>query len=174
MVTVAIVAIALGLGMPSLREWMVAQRVSAVATELTTDFRYARSEALSQNGEVGIAFSNAGNGCYTIYRRVKRVNPGDCDCTKPAGSVCKPVVAIELKTLVLPVGGDVSIYLSGTTLESKLKAGASLDEEATNGLDVEVRGGGTRELRVRTTRSFHHARVCKPAGSTISGFKSCT
>lgn len=171
MVTVAIVAIALGLGLPSLREWMVAQRVSAVATELATDFRYARSEALSGNGEVGVIFKNTGNGCYTVYRKIKR-GP-DCDCTRPTGSICNPDYYIELKTQVLPGGGEVSLNLPGTARENKLNPGASLEAETMAGLEVEVRGGGTRELRVRTTSSFHHAKVCKPSGSTISGFQPC-
>ena len=173
-VTVSIVAISLGLGVPLLRDWMVAQRVSAVATELATDFRYARSETQSGNGEVGIVFDNSGNGCYTIYRKVKRVNPGDCDCTKPAGSACKPERAIEIKTLVLPIGGEVSMNLMGTDRENKLNTGASLDEEITAPLDIVIKGGGTRELKVRTSGSFHHAKICKPDGSTISGFKPCT
>ena len=173
MVTVAIVAIALGLGVPSLRDWMVAQRVGAVAAELATDFRYARSESLSGNGEVGVVFDNAGNGCYTIYRKVKRVNPGDCDCTKPAGSVCDPDKAIELKTVVLPASGDVSLSLPGTDRLNKLNTGASLDEELKPSLEVVIKGGSTRELKVRTSSSFHHAKICKPDGSTIPGFKPC-
>ena len=169
MVAVAIVALALGLGVPSLRDWMVAQRVSAIATELATDIRYARSEALSGNSAAGIVFSNAGNGCYTVYRSVNR--DGSCDCTRAPGSVCTAPLRKEVKTQILPAGGDISIHLPGSMAEI-YGAGSVLRDEAA-GLVVQVNGGGTRQLLVQTTNGLHHPTVCKPAGSTIAGFKPC-
>lgn len=169
LVAVAIVAIALGLGVPSLRDWMIAQRVSAVATELATDVRYARSEALTGNTGAGIVFNNAGNGCYTVYRTVS--NRGGCDCTRPAGAVCDAPRWTEVKTLILPSGGEVSIFLAGAIREA-YGAGSKLQDEGA-GLEVEVRGGGTRQLKIQTTNGLHHPTACKPAGSTISGFKPC-
>jgi prepilin-type N-terminal cleavage/methylation domain-containing protein len=170
LVTVAIVAIALGIGIPSLRDWMIAQRVSGVATELATDLRYARSEALSGNTGAGIVFNNAGNGCYTVYRTVS--NRGGCDCTRPAGAVCDAPRWTEVKTMILPVDGEVSIFLSGAVIREAYVAGSKLQDEG-GGLEVEVRGGGTRQLKIQTTNGLHHPTVCKPAGSTISGFKPC-
>jgi prepilin-type N-terminal cleavage/methylation domain-containing protein len=170
LVVVAIVAIALGLGIPSMRDWMTAQRVSGVATELATDVRYALSEALSANSNAGIVFSNSGNGCYTVYRSVRSDKRGGCDCTKPAGSICDATWT-EVKTLVLPSGGDVSIHLAGAVKEA-YSAGSKLVDDGA-GLEVEVRGGATRQLRVQTTTGLHHPTVCKPTGSTISGFKTC-
>lgn len=168
LVVVAIVAIILGLGIPSLRDWMTAQRVSAVATELATDFRYARSEALSGNSGAGIVFSNAGNGCYTVYRTVSQ--RGGCDCTRPAASICDAKWT-DIKTQILPAGSEVSINLPGALREA-FSAGAQLNDEGA-GLEVEVRGGSTRQLKVITTTGLHHPTVCAPAGSTISGFKPC-
>ena len=170
MVAVAIVAIALGLGVPSLRDWMIAQRVSSVAAELATDVRYARSESLSGNSGAGIVFSNAGKGCYTLYRTVSA--RGGCDCTRPAGTVCDAPNWTEVKTQILPPNGEVSIFLPGA-LREVYGAGASLQNEGA-GLEVQVNGGGTRQLVVQTTNGLHHPTICKPAGSTITGFKPCT
>lgn len=169
LVAVAIVAIALGLGVPSLRDWMIAQRVSAVATELATDVRYARSESLSGNTGAGIFFSNAGNGCYTLYRTVS--SRGGCDCTRPA-NICDAPNWTEVKTQILPIGGEVSINLPGAIREV-YGAGSLLQDEGA-GLVVRVNGGGTRQLIVQTTNGLHHPTICKPAGSTIVGFKPCT
>ena len=170
LVAVAMVAIILGLGVPSLRDWMVAQRVSGVAAELATDIRYARSESLSGNSGAGIVFSNTGKGCYTVYRTVTA--RGGCDCTRPAGSICDAPNWTEVKTQILPANGDVSINLPGA-LREVYGAGSSLQNEGV-GLEVQVSGGGTRQLVVQTTDGLHHPTICKPAGSTIAGFKPCT
>jgi type IV fimbrial biogenesis protein FimT len=169
LVAIAIVAVVLGLGVPSLRDWMTAQRVSAVATELATDIRYARSEALSGNSAAGIVFSNSGKGCYTVYRSINR--EGSCDCTRPPGSVCTAPLRKEVKTQILPPTGAISIYLPGS-LSEIYGAGSALNNEGA-GLAVQINGGGTRQLLVQTTNGLHHPTVCKPAGSTIVGFKPC-
>lgn len=169
LVTVAIVAIVLGLGVPTLRDWMIAQRVSGVATELATDIRYARSESLSGNSGAGVVFSNAGKGCYTLYRTVS--SRGGCDCTRPAGTICDAPNWTEVKTQILPVSGDVSINLPGALTEV-YGAGSALQNEGP-GLVVQINGGGTRQLIVQTTTGLHHPTICKPAGSTIAGFKPC-
>ncbi|NRF70903.1 prepilin-type N-terminal cleavage/methylation domain-containing protein [Aquincola sp. S2] len=171
-VGVAILVIILGLGVPSLRDWMIAQRVSSVASELATDMRFARSDATSGNDGGGVDFKNTANGCYTVFRGTPP-RGASCDCTRPAGTVCTGPL-LELKTVVLPAGEDVSInasasrvlYATGATLT--LVTGAAATSRV-----VTVDGGGTRKLHVITTTALHHPRVCKPSGSTIPGFQSC-
>lgn len=170
LVVVAIIAIALSLGVPSMREWLTAQRVSGVATELATDVRYALSEAISGNSDAGIVFNNAGNGCYTVYRATKSAVRGGCDCTRPSGTVCDATWT-ELKTVVLPVGGDIFLSVPGEVKEAYGAGSKLLDGGA--GIGVEIKGGGARQLLVRTTSGLHHPTICKPASSTIPGFKPC-
>jgi prepilin-type N-terminal cleavage/methylation domain-containing protein len=176
LVTVAIVVIVLGLGLPSFRDWMVAQRVTAVATELATDFRFAKSEALSGNSGAGVVFNNAGNGCYTVYRTVTNetgvaVVRGGCDCTRPSATICDAKWT-NVKTLVLPSGGDVSISVPSGALREVYTTGARLVDEGP-GLVIQVTGGGNRKLTVTTTSGLAHPKICTPNGSTISGFKPC-
>jgi prepilin-type N-terminal cleavage/methylation domain-containing protein len=171
LVTVAIVAIILGLGIPSFRDWTIAQRVTAVATELATDFRLAKSEALSGNSGAGVVFNNAGKGCYTVYRTVSDRLPSGCDCTRPAASICNAKWT-NIKTLVLPVDGDVSISLPLGAMEEAFTTGAKLKDEGP-GLVVLVSGGSNRQLKVTTTSGLAHPKICTPSGSTISGFKPC-
>lgn len=169
-VGVAILAIVVALGVPSLRSWMNAQRVASVAGELATDMRFARSEAISTNMEAGVSFKNAGKGCYTVYRAPpSRVDT--CDCTQPAGLVC-PHPLVELKTVVMPGSGDVTISTPAGMKEiyesgSKLVDGGAAEQ-------ITIAGSSTsRQLRVTTSSGLQHPTVCAPTGSTIPGFKAC-
>jgi prepilin-type N-terminal cleavage/methylation domain-containing protein len=173
-VAVAILAIVLGLGLPSLRDWMIAQRVSSVATELATDMRYARSDAVSTNIGAGVVFGTVGKGCYTVFR-----GPADrifsCNCNNtpacPPAVAPNPPVLTELKTVLLPGNGDVS--LTTTAVNPELyRAGAMVANEGT-GVVININGGSTRTLRVVTSTGLHFPTVCKPSGSTIPGFKEC-
>ena len=138
LVAVAILAIILGLGVPSLRDWMTAQRVTGVATELATDIRYARSASLSGNSGAGIVFSNAGKGCYTVYRTVTA--RGGCDCTRPSGTICDAPNWTEVKTQILSASGDVSIHLPGALREA-YGAGSNLQNHARVRASQENRAG---------------------------------
>ena len=64
MVVVALVAIVLSLAAPSFTGTLARKRLEGVATELSTDIQYARSEAAQKNAAVGIVF---GTNCYTVY-----------------------------------------------------------------------------------------------------------
>jgi type IV fimbrial biogenesis protein FimT len=54
MVTVSILAILLAIGVPSLRDFLVKQQVSADVNALNSAFRLARSEALKRSGTVSV------------------------------------------------------------------------------------------------------------------------
>lgn len=167
-VGVAIVAIILALGVPSLRNWLVAQRVSSVATELVTDMRYARAEAISANVQAFIAFYNIGNGCYIVFRGPP--NRGEaCDCA--ATPKCQAQWT-ELKTVILPDPGDVRL----TTPMSQLayETGSSLSLDTNLSATVTINGGSpSRQLSVIPTYGVSQPKICAPAGSKIPGFKPC-
>lgn len=172
MVGIAIVAILLGVGVPSMRDWMIAQRVASVAGELVTDMRYARAEAISSNLLAGVIFRSDGRGCYTVYKRPPgRGDP--CDCTAAPGLRCSPPV-VELKTVVMPDPGDVSIIPPLSPQDVAYQAGGMLDPVLLQaGKTFQVNGGGTRKLNILASADMQHPTVCVPSGAKISGFKSC-
>lgn len=167
-VGVAIVAIILALGVPSLRNWLVAQRVASVATELVTDMRYARAEAISANVRAFVAFYNVGNGCYIVYRGPP--NRGEaCDCASTPK--CKPEWT-ELKTVMLPTPGDVQ--LSTPMSQLAYETGSSLSLDSNLAATVTINGGNaSRRLSVIPTYGVSQPTICAPAGSKIPGFKPC-
>jgi type IV fimbrial biogenesis protein FimT len=175
LVVTAICAILLGIGIPSLRSWLVSQRVISTTGEIVTDLRFARSDANSSNSTVAIAFKNdAGNGCYTVFRSPKSALPELCDCSKGAGFACTTPSYTELKTYSLPAGSDVSI--SGPQVEI-YRPGSMLidswDPHVNKGFRVRVTAGAGKELNVVTTPILPRPTVCAPAGSKISGYKPC-
>ena len=60
MVTVAILAIMLGIGVPSFRSFIASQRVKSASYELMTSLQIARSEAIKRNGTVSVTPGSAG------------------------------------------------------------------------------------------------------------------
>jgi len=54
-VTVALLAIILGLAAPSMRSFVVGQRIRALSYDLTSDLLLARSEALKRNAAIVVA-----------------------------------------------------------------------------------------------------------------------
>ncbi|MGH8664284.1 MAG: GspH/FimT family pseudopilin [Burkholderiales bacterium] len=52
LVAIAIVAILMGIGVPSLRDTIASQRVRAAANDLFSDLMFARAEAIKRNAQV--------------------------------------------------------------------------------------------------------------------------
>jgi prepilin-type N-terminal cleavage/methylation domain-containing protein len=176
LVVTAICAILLGIGIPSLRSWLLSQRVISTTGEIITDLRFARSDAISSNSMVAIAFKNdAGNGCYTVFRVPSSSLPELCDCSKGAGFACGTSSSYtELKTFSLPAGSDVSI--SGPQVELYRPGSMlihSFDPNVNKGFRVRVIAGPEKELNVVTTPVLPRPTACAPAGSKISGYKPC-
>jgi type IV fimbrial biogenesis protein FimT len=78
LVTLALAAILLGIGIPSMRDFVANHRVGGAAQELYAALSYARSEAVKRNAEVGVtpaggqwqdgwSVTSAGNG--ELYRQ---------------------------------------------------------------------------------------------------------
>lgn len=170
LVVVAICAVLAGLGVPSMRSWLVSQRVVSTTGEIVTDLRYGRSEAISSNSLVAVFFNDTGNGCYTVFRAPHNaVVP--CDCTLGAGAACV-FPAVEMKTYAPPAGGDVSIRGPATMFEL-YNPGSTLAAEGA-GIQVRILGGAGKELKVVTSPGLPHPTACVPAGSKITGYKPCS
>jgi prepilin-type N-terminal cleavage/methylation domain-containing protein len=103
MVVVVVAGVILALAVPSLREFLVRQRVAAVNAELVTDLQFARSEAVARNRDVYITFfteplvGSPPMSCYTIHTLG---TVGGCDCRKPLGTACDVAPElVEVKTV---------------------------------------------------------------------------
>ncbi len=64
MVTVAILAILVAIGIPSFQSTLDKRRLTGAAEQLYADLQYARSEAIRQNKSVTVYFSETGTWCY--------------------------------------------------------------------------------------------------------------
>jgi type IV fimbrial biogenesis protein FimT len=58
-ISIAIVAILLGVGAPALRDLIASQRVRSAANDLYTDLTFARSEAIKRNAQVRVVRDSA-------------------------------------------------------------------------------------------------------------------
>jgi type IV fimbrial biogenesis protein FimT len=63
MVAITIVAILLGIGVPSFREFTRSNRITAAQNDLVTSLNLARSEALRRNRPVSVCASTDGTAC---------------------------------------------------------------------------------------------------------------
>lgn len=78
MVVVALVAIVLTITIPGFRDLLERRRVEGVATELSADLQFARSEAVSRQTAVTVSVNAGGTG-YSVAGGVTKV------VTLPAG-----------------------------------------------------------------------------------------
>lgn len=172
LVAVAILAVLAAIAAPSMRGWLLSQRVSSAASEIVTDLRYGRSEAISSNSLVLVIFKNEGKGCYTVFRSPSEGFSDEllCDCTRGAGAACSAPMT-ELKTFALPPDGEVSITARTGTYEL-YRPGARLDVEL-EGADVDITAGPGKSLKVVSSPALPHPTACAPSGSKISGYKEC-
>lgn len=172
LVGIAIVAIIAAIGVPSLRNWLMAQRVAAIGTEVLTDFQLARSEAISRNIQTVVSFrSGAGFTCYTI-NTVVSVAQATCNCTLGAGSACTGAANgnVEIKTVTIPSSTGVSVTSSPATLQ--YLPNAQFGNSNAN-LTVLISDGGSKRLNVVGSAYVRRPTICTPAGYTMNGFKPC-
>lgn len=165
LVGVAIIAILLALGVPSMREWMINQRVSATASEVMTDMQFARSEAVKRNTFATMVFNNGGN-CYTIQAALTGI--GACNCTQPSGSRC-PQGFIELKTMSPEAG--VTVSSTGNATFTNLTS-LALPFSAARTITVDD-GTAAHRVILCAGSGVHRPSMCKPAGSKVSGIPAC-
>jgi hypothetical protein len=155
---------------------MISQRVASVASEMATDMRYARSEALGNNMYGLVRVMPNGKGCYVVFRSASpRLD--QCDCTLPAGAACAGGGAVELKHVAMPLTGEVVIAppaaladMAGVTYRS----GSEVTQETFDQQVFRISDGtAAREVLVTTAIGLARPTVCTASTSKIAGFKSC-
>jgi type IV fimbrial biogenesis protein FimT len=90
-IVIAIACILAGSALPSFTESLDKRRVEGVSSEVGTDLRYARSEAVARNTGVRVSFYPA---CYVVHTG----NRADCQCDGQGPAVCTGG-AVQLKTV---------------------------------------------------------------------------
>jgi type IV fimbrial biogenesis protein FimT len=90
-IVVAIAGILAGTALPSFKDSLDKRSVEGFSSEVGTDLRYARSEAVARNTGVRVSFYQ---GCYVVHTGSR----DDCQCDGQGPAVCT-VDAVALKTV---------------------------------------------------------------------------
>lgn len=170
MVVVAVAAVVLALAVPSMREFMVRQRVKAINAELVNDLQFARSESMTRSRPMRLTFrtDNASMTCYTIHTRG---NLGDCDCRQPSGTACPNLPElVEIKTVQVPRSTTVTLVppdAPGNVVFFYPPQGLANPSS----FQVTVESSVSGKLRT-STNALGRPQVCSPNGS-IGGVAAC-
>lgn len=172
LVGVAILAMLVAIAAPSMRDWMIRQRVKSVSSELVTDLQLARTESVSRNSKIVVSFdSNASTTCYTVHTGGNAFNP-KCDCRLPAGTACNGLGMTEIKTTNVDTSSGVTISSNAAGGIQTYLANGLIDMTAP-AMNVQVSGGDSRQLVVTTSALVRRPSICAPSGSTMTGFSPC-
>ena len=89
--TLAITCILAGSALPSFKDSLDKRQVEGLSSEVGTDLRYARSEAVARNTGLRVSFYP---GCYVVHTGSR----ADCQCDGQGPAVCTGH-AVALKTV---------------------------------------------------------------------------
>ncbi|MEW6352828.1 MAG: GspH/FimT family pseudopilin [Pseudomonadota bacterium] len=81
-VTVAVLAILLAIGIPSFQGTLDKRRLVGAAEQLYADLQYARTEAIKKNRQVTVSFTTGANWCYGLDDDTTTV----CNCSTQAAN----------------------------------------------------------------------------------------
>lgn len=176
LIVVVILGVLLTVAVPSISDWIIIQRVKAGASELASDIRFSRGEAIKRNVRIAMTFrSAAGNqSCYTAHTKY---SGRACNCLQGSGESCNQEFGSgdlyinsteELKTVSLPASTKVSMSTSNNF--AFLAPNGLM--EASSGATVDFNGGSSRLLRV-VVNGLGRPSICAPIGSRISGYTTC-
>lgn len=181
MIAIAVVAILLGVGVPSLREFILTQRVKAVNAQLVTDMQFARSEAVARNQWVRVAFeANDAMSCYSIY--TSDINATRCNCLSGVGAACSGTMR-EIRTVQVPATDQVRLNV---ILDAQNDDTAFAFDHVTGrivGIPIDLAGAVVRSFKITTSADSARAlrteiiqvgrvQVCN-AGTTSLGPPAC-
>lgn len=104
-ITTAVVAILVGLALPSFEAFAQRQRLEGAAAQLETDLFLLRSEAVARQETLRISFSQAAGGsCYVIHRGPANA----CQCDDRGVKSCEGGAEV-LRGVFLATAGGVQI-----------------------------------------------------------------
>lgn len=166
MIAVVITAVLVALAAPSMRAWMIAQRVKSTAAELLTDIRYARSEGITRNRDMAVSFRIDGSqSCYTVHTTTGQA----CNCLN--ANPCQSVPGYSpIKTTSIPISSHVVVTSNPSA--AYLKNGDIFFDQGA--VVVTIAGLPGQSLNINFSPITRRASICAPSGSTISGYPACT
>lgn len=118
MIALVVLGMLAAVALPSIRDFMLVQRLKSINAQVITDLQFARTEAVSRNTWLRVAFaSNESLTCYSLYT----TNPGIgntviCNCAHGPGLAC-PTGATEVRTVQIPRSQSVTVMPAGDILE---------------------------------------------------------
>jgi type IV fimbrial biogenesis protein FimT len=115
LVTVVVLAVLLGIAVPSFQSMLEKQRLVGAAEQLYEDLQYARTEAIKRNVNVVVSFSTGTNWCYGIALAACTCGtPGNCQLD----GIDKVVSASDFRGVSLP-SADLTFSGAKTTFEPR-------------------------------------------------------
>ena len=166
LVAMAIAAIVLTVAVPSFSDYMNKKRVEGVASELSTDIQFARSEAVARNVAVRITF---GTGCWVVHT----VGSTATSCTQAAGATLG-TGATQLKDVQLATNLDASLSpnnsLTYIAFDAVRAMATSNGSGTTHSVNV-ASSAGSWQLRAAVS-SVGRVQLCSP-NSSMTGYAAC-
>lgn len=172
MVVIAIVAILVGLAIPSLTVYFEKARLRGAADDVVALLAEARQNAVMQNKRVAISFGGAGTTwCVGANPALDPAAPGDpipaavaCDCTAPATCGLRAVSAVNYSGV-----SRTSAVAAAVVFDPKL---GTLENLNTRQVQLQS-SSGDFQLQININ-PIGQARTCRPAGTgIITGYPAC-
>jgi len=183
LVVVAVLAILLVLSAPSMRDFILMQRLKGIHAQIVTDLQLARSEAMSSGQVVNVRVQEPGlMSCYVLFNdsqqsyRTLGASSG-CDCAQPEGSRCTQAGTREIRTVQIPNARGVSLVVPGSeavAFDPSTGGIVLLRTEAgvVSGSAFTVISAIDEPLKPRSLAAVvglsGRPTVCRPVGSTMS------
>lgn len=162
-ITVAVVAILVGAGVPTWLDTLAQHRVSGHAHELATDLRFLRSHSVLRSEGLRISFrEDAGGTCYVIHRGPAK----DCQCASDGSAQCTAGPADIVKAVAWPASGGVRLQSNVASMHFEPRLGIV---SPTGTLRIEGdRGHALRHV----VNLMGRVRTCSPGGAGL-GHPAC-
>jgi type IV fimbrial biogenesis protein FimT len=167
LIVVALVAIVLAVAAPSFTSTLARKRMEGVASELSTDIQYARSEAAQRNAAVGVVF---GSSCYTVY---VLGTTGATSCTALGTG------AVSLKTVSISGGSSLAFSptVSGAFIAFDPVRGMAIDASTgtsdLSGTVTVTNVAGNWQIQAVVTK-VGRTKLCSPNNTVTALATDCT
>lgn len=169
MVVIAIIAIIMAVGTPSLQSWMVSLQVKAKSDAILNGMQLARSEAIRRNTRVHIIVSNDSSwsvGCVTVVGDTDGDGIPECPGTIQSKTASEAGTVDQLT--LLPIGATQATFNGVGTLSANADGSANLSQ-----VDISKSGGGASANRRILLTPGGQSRICDTAVTTTGAPEKC-
>jgi type IV fimbrial biogenesis protein FimT len=157
LITVAVVALVLTLAAPSLRDFVLLQRLKSLNAQVVSDLQWARSESISRGQPVRVRFQRTAEGtrhdlsCYIIYidtvlnaSAATQFSDPPCDCKADAGTRCNgsPATTTELRTVQIESSRSVLVDVAPFVYRVTTSATGTTTQTTADHVGFDPRTGG--------------------------------